>query len=79
MVVGGNLRYDDIGKVGLDHYDQGAFVYNISDNSVREPSLGAYAEATWVPIDRLRVLAGLRGDVYGFDVTARSPGSAAGK
>jgi outer membrane receptor protein involved in Fe transport len=78
VVVGGDFRYDDIGKVGLDHYDGGVFVYNISDNSVKEPSLGVYGEATWFPVNHLRVLVGLRGDVYGFDVTARSPGSAAG-
>ncbi len=78
VVVGGNLRYDDIGKVGLDHTDAGTFLYNISDNGVREPSLGVFTEATWLPTDRLRVMGGLRGDVYGFDVTARTAGSASG-
>ena len=76
--VGGELRYDDIGSVRLDHTDGGVFVENISDNAIRETSAGVYAEATWLPTDRLRVLAGLRGDVYDFDVTARTPGSAAG-
>src|SRR5690606_35744120 len=76
--VGGELRYDDIGKVRLDHTDDGVFVENISDNAVQETSAGVYAEATWLPTDRLRVLAGLRGDVYDFDVAARTAGSAAG-
>ncbi|MFO7286010.1 MAG: TonB-dependent receptor [Gammaproteobacteria bacterium] len=76
--VGGELRYDDIGRVRLDHTENALFVENISDNAIRETSLGVYAEATWVPTERLRVLAGLRGDVYDFDVTARSPGSASG-
>lgn len=78
LVVGGRTRYDDIGRVGLDHYDQGNFVYTISQNAVDESSLGVYAEATWLPTDRLRVMTGLRGDVYSFAVTARLPGSASG-
>jgi hypothetical protein len=45
--VGGELRYDDIGPVGLDEYDAGAFVANISDNDIRETSVGVYAEAMW--------------------------------
>src|SRR5690606_37848724 len=51
--VGGELRYDDIGKVRLDHTDNGVFVENISDNAIQETSVGVYAEATWLPTDRL--------------------------
>jgi outer membrane receptor protein involved in Fe transport len=78
LVVGGNTRYDDIGKVGVDHTDGGILVENISDNAVKEASLGAYAEVTWLPTDRLRLLGGLRADVYDFDVTAFTAGSYAG-
>jgi outer membrane receptor protein involved in Fe transport len=77
--VGGEFRYDDIGKVGLDHTNAGQFVTNISDNSIREGSLGLYAETTWFPTDKLRFFGGLRGDVYNFDVTAHTPGSFAGQ
>ena len=49
--VGGELRYDDIGKVGLDHTENGVFVENISHNRVTETSLGVYAEATWLPTE----------------------------
>lgn len=76
--VGAELRHDDIGKVGLDHTEAGELVENIASNSIEETSLGVYAEAMWSPTDRLRVLAGLRGDVYAFDVAARVPGSFAG-
>jgi len=76
--VGGELRHDDIGKVGLDHTENGVLVENIASNSIDETSLGVYAEAMWYPTDRVRVLAGLRGDVYAFDVAARTPGSFAG-
>ena len=76
--VGTEFRYDDIGPVGLDENDGGSFIANISDNEIRETSIGVYGEATWFPTDKLRVLAGLRGEYYDFDVTARGPGSAAG-
>ena len=33
-------------------------------------SVGVYGEATWIPTDNLRVLAGLRSDYYDFNVTA---------
>jgi outer membrane receptor protein involved in Fe transport len=76
--VGGELRYDDIGSVGLDENAAGQYVANISDNSIRETSVGVFAEASWQATDNLRVMAGLRGDAYDFAVTARSPGSAEG-
>jgi outer membrane receptor protein involved in Fe transport len=76
--VGGDFRYDDIGNVGVDHWNQGQFIENIAQNAVKESSLGVYAEATWAPTDRLRVLGGLRGDLYKFDVTAKNDHSFAG-
>jgi outer membrane receptor protein involved in Fe transport len=76
--VGGEFRYDDIANVGLDEFDSGSFVANISRNEIQETSLGVYAEASWSPTDRLRFLGGLRADVYDFDVRASSAGSFAG-
>jgi outer membrane receptor protein involved in Fe transport len=76
--VGGEFRYDDISNVGLDEYAAGQFVANISRNSVRESSVGVFAEASWSPTGNLRLLGGLRGDVYDFNATAKSLGSFAG-
>jgi outer membrane receptor protein involved in Fe transport len=76
--VGGDFRYDDIGNVGVDHWNQGAFVENIGQNAIKEGSVGVYAEANWSPTDKLRLLGGLRGDVYNFDVTAKNDHSFAG-
>jgi len=73
--VGGEFRYDDIGNVGLDEFDAGAFVANISKNSIQETSVGAFIEATLSPTDRLRFLVGARADVYDFDAEAKTPGS----
>ena len=53
----------------------GEFVANISQNSIQETSLGAFIEASWSATDRLRVLTGVRADIYDFDATAKQPGS----
>ncbi len=76
--VGGEFRYDDIGPVGLDNFDAGAFVSNISDNAIEETSYSVYADATWYINDQLRLFGALRADHYDFDVKANSPGSFAG-
>ena len=78
VAVGVELRHDDVGNVGLDEYEHGQFVSNISRNSIRETSLGVYAETTWSATDKLRLFGGLRGDYFDFSVTARSPASFAG-
>jgi outer membrane receptor protein involved in Fe transport len=75
VTVGGEFRYDDIGDVGLDEFDAGELVANISHNAVEETSLGAFIEASFAATDRLRFLTGLRADYYDFEATAKSPGS----
>jgi outer membrane receptor protein involved in Fe transport len=72
---GFELRRDDIGPVGLDDYEDGQFVENISDNDIEETSYSAYVEATWSPTDALRIIGGLRADYYDFNVTANQPGA----
>ncbi len=69
LSAGTELRYDDIGNVGVDHTDQGVFVENTGRNAVREASIGVYTEATWKLSDVLRITGGLRGNWYDFDVT----------
>jgi len=72
---GGEFRYDDVGPVGVDEYDAGQFVRNISDNDITEASYGVYVEATYIPTDSLRLMAGLRADYYDFEATANQPGT----
>jgi outer membrane receptor protein involved in Fe transport len=79
FTVGGNFRYDDGSKIGVSEYNQGLFVAPISDNSITEGSLGVFAEGTWHATDSLRLMAGLRGDYYDFDVVAFNSNSAAGQ
>jgi len=78
VLVGGNFRYDDGSRIGVEHTNRGAFVEPISENSIQEGSYGAFVEATWYATDSLRVITGLRGDYYNFDVTAANANSAAG-
>jgi outer membrane receptor protein involved in Fe transport len=78
VTAGTEVRYDDIGDVGVNHTDAGVFVDNIGKNAVREGSVGVFGEATWTPIADLRVFAGLRGDYYDFKVDALSATSFAG-
>ncbi len=70
--IGSEARYDSIGRVGVNSTVDGAYVSNIADNSVKEGSIAVYSEATWRPLQDLRVMAGLRGDLYDFDVTANA-------
>jgi len=79
LSVGADFRYDDIGPVGLDHYDAGSFIENISDNDITETSAGVYVEASLLPTDNLRFLLGARADYFYFDVKAANANSGAGK
>lgn len=76
--AGTEFRYDDIGNVGVEHTQGRQFVEAIARHAVQEGSLSVYSEATWTPLERLRVTGGLRGDVYNFDVRARIDGLDAG-
>ena len=72
-------RYDDIRSVGVNQHDRGRFVEQISRNAIAEWSLGAFLQGVWSPTERLRLLGGLRGDHYDFDVSAGNANSFAGQ
>ncbi len=78
VTVGAEFRNDHISNVGVDEYDAGEFVANIAQNSIDEASLGVFTELSWQATDRVRVMAGLRGDAYTFDATAKTLGSSEG-
>jgi outer membrane receptor protein involved in Fe transport len=77
LAAGTEVRYDNASRVGVDHTDAGAFVENLSDNSIHEGSVAAYSEATWHLTDALRVTGGLRADYYHFGVGANAGASPA--
>lgn len=74
LKVGTESRFDAIDKVGFDSTLDGAFVENVVNNNIDEGSVALYGEATWRPTDALRLMAGMRGDYYDFDVSA-NPGA----
>ncbi len=67
---GGDLRYDDIGEVGL--YSTAGRVRNgtVRRDSVEELSIGIYGEAELLVNDRLRTTLGLRADWFDWEVDA---------
>jgi len=79
--AGTELRHDQIARVGVNHTDQAIYVENISENRVSEGSVSVFSEAVWHPNERLRLNAGLRGDLFHFDVGLlpnSSPASSSG-
>nr|WP_237437525.1 TonB-dependent receptor [Alteraurantiacibacter aestuarii] len=68
--AGAETRFDQIGPIGLDETIDGALEFNYNSFDINEKSIGLYAEATWEPLDRLFVTAGMRGDWYGFRTQA---------
>lgn len=77
LLVGTANRYDAIGNVGVYHTDRGAFVESFGTYKLGEASTAVYGEATWRPVDRLRLTGGLRGDYYHLKVTAKDTEAAA--
>jgi outer membrane receptor protein involved in Fe transport len=69
--IGTENRYDSIGPVGVHQTSQRNFVASLGNFTVNEGSLSAFGEATWKPFDGLRLVGGLRGDYYTFNVKAR--------
>jgi hypothetical protein len=69
-MLGAQLRYDDIGTVGLYHTVRRQRLSTVREDSVEQASYALYySNATrWLPW--LRSVAGLRGDFYHFDVNA---------
>lgn len=75
--VGTENRYDDMDKVGVTQTSARRLVQSLGLYRVEEASVAGYAEASWRPVEKLRVIAGLRGDAYWADVSARDEAAAA--
>jgi hypothetical protein len=71
--LGASSRHDDIGAVGLFHTAARRRLEAVRDDEVAQTSGALFAEASvrWTPW--LRTQAGLRGDLYRFDVTSSEP------
>ncbi|MBT8147867.1 MAG: TonB-dependent receptor, partial [Gammaproteobacteria bacterium] len=78
VTVGGDFRYDDGDRIGVEAFERGSYVGEIGANEIEEFSAGPFLDATWFATDNLRVNAGLRYDYYDFDVAALNALSAEG-
>ena len=67
---GADLRFDDIGEVGLYGTEARVRTDTVRQDRVEQLSLGAWAEAEWALTERLRTVLGLRADWYDWDVRA---------
>src|SRR5262249_43950868 len=76
--VGLEGRYDDISSVGVWNSVANRIIGEISNQSVTEGSIAPYAEVNWEPLERLRLMGGLRYDYYSVDVKGLDPISLSG-
>ncbi|MCC6829385.1 MAG: TonB-dependent receptor [Novosphingobium sp.] len=72
LAAGGDARWDHIGRIGLYASVAGKATVPIRTDSVDEYSGGLYIEGRAALGPRLRLTLGLRGDLYGYDVRART-------
>ncbi len=68
VTVGTQLRRDQIFQVGLFRTGDQKRLDTVRDDEVTQTSLGVYVDAETRWNDAFRTVAGLRGDVYHFDV-----------
>jgi outer membrane receptor protein involved in Fe transport len=66
-------RYDDIGKVQVDHTLNRSFLEFVTAHEASEGSLAAYAEGSFQATQQLRLLGALRADYYQFKAIATDP------
>lgn len=77
FTLGGQAQLDSVGNVGVHHTIDRTFVGSLGAYELNESSVALYGEMQWSPLPGLRVVGGLRGDRYAYDVKARDPEAAA--
>lgn len=73
LTLGGDVRYDDIGAVGLYRSSRGERTRTVREDSVGEFSIAGYGEAQWALSPVFRATLALRFDHFGYDVTSSIP------
>jgi hypothetical protein len=71
--LGAQLRSDAIGTVGLYKTSRRQRLSTVREDDVWQTSAGVYAQSEVRLGDRVRAMAGLRGDLYRFRVDASDP------
>ena len=70
ITLGGDVRYDHIGNIGLFRSANAVPIATIRQDKVDEVSGGLFGEVQFTLAPGLRATLGLRGDLYGHDVDA---------
>jgi hypothetical protein len=73
VVVGGEMRRDDIGTVGLYRTTARSRLSTVREDTVGQTSGGAYAELQTQWSSVVRTTIGVRGDLYNWNVDADDP------
>ena len=68
LTLGSELRYDDIGTVGLFHSQGGVRTGTVRQDSVDEFSVAGWAQGAFDLSPTFRAILALRGDHYGYRV-----------
>ena len=79
VTLGADARYDAISKIGLYHTAKGLVIGTVRQDKVNEYSGALYAEGTASLTSRLRLVLGLRADIYGYHVTSQTLAANSGK
>jgi hypothetical protein len=72
LTIGADGQADRIYGLGLYHTQFGQRIGTTSLVDASETSLSGYAEASWNPVERVKLLAGARIDHFRFRTTARA-------
>jgi len=78
LIAGGDLRYDDGSRIGVEQFNNGVYVADIASNEITEASIGTFLEGTWYVNPDLRLTGGLRADFFDFNAKALNALSADG-
>ena len=70
---GVELRYDDIGDVGLFRTRARERLSTVRRDQVDEASIGIFYELSWHLSEQWRAVLGIRGDYFHYDVSADNP------
>jgi outer membrane receptor protein involved in Fe transport len=70
LKLGSDMRYDDIGTVGLYRSVAGVQSRIVREDQVKQFSIAGFAEAEVALTPRLRAIGGLRVDHFGYDVSS---------
>jgi hypothetical protein len=73
ILVGAEVRHDDIGSVGLYRTRARVRLATTREDGVRQTSGGLYAQLTNRWTDAIRTTVGVRSDRYHFDVRSNDP------